>query len=92
MIGIYRPECGAIQLVGEGVRDTTLYDVLRGVETLVTFNGSGFDLPSFAGAFLSIFGATSGTVTSCTSVDNTACAVVSKLSKNIRASDAQRRE
>ncbi len=45
VIGIYRPESGAIQLVGGGVRDTTLYDALRGVETLVTFNGSGFDLP-----------------------------------------------
>lgn len=45
VIGIYRPDCGAIQLIGDGVRDTTLYDALEGVNTLVTFNGSSFDLP-----------------------------------------------
>lgn len=45
MIGIYRSDLGTIQLVGGGVRDLPLYEALDGVETIVTFNGSGFDLP-----------------------------------------------
>jgi uncharacterized protein YprB with RNaseH-like and TPR domain len=45
VIGIYRSDFGAIQLIGGGVRDTALYDALEGVNTLVTFNGSSFDLP-----------------------------------------------
>ena len=45
VIGIYRPELGTVQLVGGGVRDLSLYEALEGVRTLVTFNGSTFDLP-----------------------------------------------
>jgi uncharacterized protein YprB with RNaseH-like and TPR domain len=45
VIGIYRPDLGTIQLVGGGVSDLRLYECLDGVTTLVTFNGSGFDLP-----------------------------------------------
>lgn len=45
VIGIYRPDLGTIQLVGGGVRDMPLYDALDGVQTVVTFNGSSFDLP-----------------------------------------------
>jgi uncharacterized protein len=45
VIGIYRHDLGTIQLVGGGVRDLPLYEALDGVETLVTFNGSSFDLP-----------------------------------------------
>jgi len=45
MIGIYRPDIGTIQLVGGGVRDVVLYEALEGVSTIVTFNGSCFDLP-----------------------------------------------
>ena len=45
VIGIYRPDVGTIQLVGGGVRDLPLYEALEGVRTLVTFNGSSFDLP-----------------------------------------------
>jgi len=45
VIGIYRPDRGAVQLVGGGVTDLNLYGALEGVATLVTFNGSGFDLP-----------------------------------------------
>ncbi len=44
-IGIYRPDRGTIQLVGGGISDLSLYAALEGVETIVTFNGSGFDLP-----------------------------------------------
>lgn len=45
VIGIYRPDSGTTQLVGDGVNDINLYDVLNGVSTIVTFNGSSFDLP-----------------------------------------------
>ena len=45
VIGIYRPDWGTIQLVGAGVHDLALYAALEGVQTLVTFNGSSFDLP-----------------------------------------------
>lgn len=45
VIGIYRPDVGTIQLVGDGVRDVLLYEALDGIQTLVTFNGSSFDLP-----------------------------------------------
>lgn len=45
VVGIYRSDCGTIQLVGGGISDLNLYAALEGVTTLVTFNGSGFDLP-----------------------------------------------
>lgn len=45
VIGIYRPDSGTIQLVGGGVSDLNLYRSLEGVSTIITFNGSSFDLP-----------------------------------------------
>lgn len=45
VIGIYRPDGGTLQLVGGGVNDLNLYAALEGITTLVTFNGSSFDLP-----------------------------------------------
>jgi uncharacterized protein len=45
VIGMYRADQGTIQLVGGGVNDLNLYHALEGAETIVTFNGSGFDLP-----------------------------------------------
>jgi uncharacterized protein YprB with RNaseH-like and TPR domain len=45
VIGIYRPGLGTTQLVGGGVSDLRLYACLEGVTTLITFNGSSFDLP-----------------------------------------------
>ncbi|WP_322820961.1 ribonuclease H-like domain-containing protein [Chloroflexus sp.] len=45
VIGIYRPDKGVIQLVGSGIRDVALYEALEAVSTIVTFNGSSFDLP-----------------------------------------------
>jgi uncharacterized protein YprB with RNaseH-like and TPR domain len=45
VIGIYRPDSGTTQLVGGGVSDINLYDALAGVTTIITFNGSSFDLP-----------------------------------------------
>lgn len=45
LIGIYRPDRGTTQLVGGGVNDSNLYATLEGITTIVTFNGSSFDLP-----------------------------------------------
>ncbi|MBC8074793.1 MAG: ribonuclease H-like domain-containing protein [Chloroflexales bacterium] len=45
IIGIYRPDVGTVQLMGGGVSDINLYRALEGVSTLVTFNGTCFDLP-----------------------------------------------
>ncbi len=45
IIGIYRPDTGTTQLIGGGVHDLNLYAALTGVDTIVTFNGTGFDLP-----------------------------------------------
>jgi uncharacterized protein len=45
VVGIYRPDAGTIQLVGGGVHDVALYAALDGAQTLVTFNGTCFDLP-----------------------------------------------
>ncbi len=45
VIGIYRPDRGTIQLVGGGIHDISLYDALDGIETIVTFNGTCFDVP-----------------------------------------------
>lgn len=45
VVGIYRPDTGTTQLVGGGVNDLNLYESLAGVATIVTFNGSSFDLP-----------------------------------------------
>ncbi|MFV9504767.1 MAG: ribonuclease H-like domain-containing protein [Oscillochloridaceae bacterium umkhey_bin13] len=45
VLGIYRPDQGTTQLVGGGVHDLNLYAYLDGITTLITFNGSGFDLP-----------------------------------------------
>lgn len=45
VVGIYRPDVGTIQLIDAGIHDLAIYAALEGVQTLVTFNGSGFDLP-----------------------------------------------
>jgi uncharacterized protein len=45
VIGIYRHDRGTIQLINSGIRDVALYEALEGITTLVTFNGTGFDLP-----------------------------------------------
>ncbi|MFO7166553.1 MAG: ribonuclease H-like domain-containing protein [Chloroflexota bacterium] len=45
IVGVYRPDMGTIQLIGAGVHDVALFETLEGVRTIVTFNGSGFDLP-----------------------------------------------
>jgi uncharacterized protein YprB with RNaseH-like and TPR domain len=45
VIGIYRSDMGTVQLVGGSVNDLNLYQALHGVDTICTYNGSGFDLP-----------------------------------------------
>lgn len=45
VLGIYRPDWGTVQLVGGGVSDVNLYAALADITTIVTFNGSCFDLP-----------------------------------------------
>ena len=45
VIGIYRNDIGTIQLIDGGINDLAIYNALEGIETIVTFNGSGFDLP-----------------------------------------------
>ena len=45
VIGIHIPGRKMIQLVGNEVTDLNLNEVLKGVETVVTFNGTVFDLP-----------------------------------------------
>jgi uncharacterized protein YprB with RNaseH-like and TPR domain len=45
IVGIYRPDVGTVQLMGGGVSDVNLYRALEGVTTIVTFNGTCFDLP-----------------------------------------------
>jgi uncharacterized protein len=45
VVGIYRQDIGTVQLVGGGVQDVALFEALGGVTTIVTFNGSTFDLP-----------------------------------------------
>ena len=45
VIGIFRRDKGFRQLVGGRVTRTNLLECVRGVERLVTYNGSCFDLP-----------------------------------------------
>ncbi|MDP9313949.1 MAG: ribonuclease H-like domain-containing protein [Chloroflexota bacterium] len=45
VIGVYRPDSGTFQLVGNGVTDVNLYRALDEVETIYTYNGGSFDLP-----------------------------------------------
>ena len=45
VIGIYRPLRGTEQLVGRACSPETLRRALSGVERIVTYNGSRFDLP-----------------------------------------------
>jgi uncharacterized protein YprB with RNaseH-like and TPR domain len=45
VVGVYRPEIGTRQLVRPGISAQELRGLLDGVATLVTYNGSRFDLP-----------------------------------------------
>jgi uncharacterized protein YprB with RNaseH-like and TPR domain len=45
LVGIYVPEREMVQLIGHQVTDVNLVGALKGVETVVTFNGTAFDLP-----------------------------------------------
>lgn len=45
VIGVYRPLHGTRQLVAPDISKASLLELLRGVTTLFTYNGSRFDLP-----------------------------------------------
>jgi uncharacterized protein YprB with RNaseH-like and TPR domain len=45
VIGVYRPIYGTRQLISPDISKSTLFDMLKGVKTLFTYNGSRFDLP-----------------------------------------------
>lgn len=45
VVGLLRTDRGVLQLVGEAVTRDALVDAFRGLDTLCTFNGEGFDLP-----------------------------------------------
>lgn len=45
IIGLYASDRGLIQLVDSEVNELNLYRILEGVGTIVSYNGSRFDLP-----------------------------------------------
>jgi uncharacterized protein YprB with RNaseH-like and TPR domain len=45
VVGIFRPPDHLIQLVGDEANWTNLWNALDGVTTILTYNGSRFDLP-----------------------------------------------
>jgi uncharacterized protein YprB with RNaseH-like and TPR domain len=45
VIGIFTPPNRVIQLVGEEVNSTNLWNALEGVTQILTYNGARFDLP-----------------------------------------------
>jgi uncharacterized protein YprB with RNaseH-like and TPR domain len=45
LVGIYVPDRGMVQLTGSEVTDVNLQNALADVQTVVTFNGTAFDLP-----------------------------------------------
>ena len=45
VIGIFTPPARVIQLVGEDVNWTNLWNALEGVTQILTYNGARFDLP-----------------------------------------------
>lgn len=51
VVGLMRPDGGLIQIVGSANTREVLEDVLRGLDTLCTFNGESFDLPVLQKAF-----------------------------------------
>jgi uncharacterized protein YprB with RNaseH-like and TPR domain len=51
VVGLLRTDRGIVQLVGEAVTSQALTDAFRGLDTLCTFNGEGFDLPVLRRAY-----------------------------------------
>jgi uncharacterized protein YprB with RNaseH-like and TPR domain len=45
VIGMYRPSCGIVQLVGNNVRAEHILEFIDGSYAVCTYNGSRFDLP-----------------------------------------------
>lgn len=51
VVGLLRTDRGIVQLVGDAITTEALTGALRGLDTLCTFNGEGFDLPVLRRAF-----------------------------------------
>jgi uncharacterized protein len=45
VVGLMRADRGLVQLVGEANTREAIEDLLRGLDTICTFHGEGFDLP-----------------------------------------------
>ena len=45
IVGIFRPPDQMVQLIGDEVNWTNLWNALEGVATILTYNGARFDLP-----------------------------------------------
>lgn len=45
VVGLYRPDRGIVQLVGDEISRDALLAALEGVDIIVTYNGSRFDIP-----------------------------------------------
>jgi uncharacterized protein YprB with RNaseH-like and TPR domain len=45
IVGIFRPPDEMVQLIGDEVNWTNLWNALEGVSEILTYNGSRFDLP-----------------------------------------------
>jgi uncharacterized protein YprB with RNaseH-like and TPR domain len=51
VVGLLRTDRGVLQIVGDAVTCEALTDAFRGLDTLCTFNGEGFDLPVLRRAY-----------------------------------------
>jgi uncharacterized protein YprB with RNaseH-like and TPR domain len=51
VVGLLRTDRGIVQLVGDAITAPALVEAFRGLDTLCTFNGEGFDLPVLRRAF-----------------------------------------
>ena len=45
VVGMYRPSCGIVQLIGADVTAESISGFVRGSTAVCTYNGSRFDLP-----------------------------------------------
>jgi uncharacterized protein YprB with RNaseH-like and TPR domain len=51
VVGLLRTDRGVLQLVGDAITRDGLIGAFRGLDTLCTFNGEGFDLPVLRRAY-----------------------------------------
>lgn len=48
VIGVYRDDTGLHQLVADKITTNRILDILKGVDTIFTYNGKRFDIPVIA--------------------------------------------